>query len=91
MGGGKGLFVYTWCMFCVFIYVLTYILYISVLFFLRVNLKKKEKIILKKNIERKHAKLNGFPSKGSIVTCGAACSLARVQISNITIFRTISW
>ena len=78
------------CFVCLYMYLL-YILYISVLFFLRVNLKKKEKIILKKNIERKHAKLNGFPSKGSIVTCGAACSLARVQISNITIFRTISW
>ena len=31
------------------------------------------------NIERKYAKFNEFPSKGSIVTCGAACSLASVQ------------
>ena len=31
------------------------------------------------NMERKYTKFNGFPSKGSIVLCGAACSLTSVQ------------
>ena len=31
------------------------------------------------NIQSKYAKFNEFPSKGLIITCGAACSLASVQ------------
>ena len=31
------------------------------------------------DIERKYAKFKEFPSKGSIVTCGAACSLTSVR------------
>ena len=31
------------------------------------------------NIEKKYATFNGLPSKGSIVTCGAVCSLTSVQ------------
>ena len=52
MGGGKGLFVYTWCMFCVFIYVLTlYIVYLGFIFFACKFEKKR-----KNNLKRKHRK-----------------------------------